>query len=112
MQTLTTDSLLRMQGEQSDLTLVNVLDADAHRRAHLPGSANVPVSAADFEKKVEDLVGEKEAPVVVYCADQACDASPRAARRLEDAGFKEVYDYEGGIAAWSEANQALDGAGD
>ncbi|MDO0932914.1 hypothetical protein QQY66_14870 [Streptomyces sp. DG2A-72] len=32
-------------------------------------------------------------PVIVYCADQLCDLSPRAATRLEQLGFEQVYDH-------------------
>ena len=42
-------------------------------------------------------------------ADGTCDASPNAAQRLEEAGFRQVYDYEGGVQAWREAGERVEG---
>jgi hypothetical protein len=39
----------------------------------------------------------------VYCYDTDCDASPKAARRMEDLGYQTVYDYEAGKVDWKEA---------
>jgi len=47
--------------------------------------------------------------VVVYCANAECDASPKAAERLEEAGFTDVVDYQGGTQSWEEAGLAIEG---
>ena len=60
---------------------------------------------------MEKLVGgKKDKPIVVYCASTTCDASPKAARRLNEAGFSKVYDYEGGVKAWKESGLELKGS--
>jgi rhodanese-related sulfurtransferase len=51
-------------------------------------------------ERVRRLAGGRELPIVVYCASEESDASPRAAGRLTDAGFSAVYDYSGGLRAW------------
>jgi rhodanese-related sulfurtransferase len=38
----------------------------------------------------------------VYCANQQCDASEKAAQKLEAAGFTDVSRYTGGAAAWEK----------
>ena len=38
--------------------------------------------------------------MLVYCWDELCDLSPRAAHRLETLGFEQVYDYVEGKADW------------
>ena len=81
-----------------------------YRKAHIPGSKNLPVGTEDFEKEVEEMAGGKDKEVVVYCADQECDASPKAARKLEEAGFQNVSDYEGGTDDWKQAGLELAGA--
>ncbi len=35
--------------------------------------------------------------------DEDCDASPKAAERMEQLGYERVYDYEGGKVDWQEA---------
>lgn len=106
MKKLTTEQLDRMRREQ-DLTLVHVLGKLAFDQEHIPGSANAPVESEDFVDRVAGLAGDRTRPVVVYCSGAQCDASPKAARKLEEAGFKQVYDYEGGLEAWKEAGKEV-----
>ena len=111
MQTIDTSTLKDwMEDPDRDLTVVNVLDRDAYETAHIPGTGNIPLSRPDFEEAMESHAGSREAPIVVYCASEDCDASPRAARRLDEAGFETVYDYEGGTAAWRRAGHELERA--
>ncbi|PSQ96816.1 MAG: rhodanese-like domain-containing protein [Bacteroidetes bacterium SW_9_63_38] len=80
--------------------LINTLPQSAREARHIPGSINVPVG--DIEQ-VEQLVPNTDAPIVVYCANADCDASPEAARPLEEHGYTNVADFEGGYAGWRRA---------
>src|SRR5438067_5401785 len=83
---------LLAQGAQ----LVDVLPEATFTQEHLPGAINIPLQSID--KAVEQL--DRGKAVVVYCFDYQCDLSPRAAHRLEQLGFGEVYDYVASKAAW------------
>lgn len=112
MKSMDTNELKKMKQKGEDFLLVNVLGKDSFNQAHIPGSENVPVDDDDFTEKIRNLSGgKKDRPVVVYCASTSCDASPKAARRLEDAGFSSVRDYEGGVKAWKESGLELAGTG-
>lgn len=104
MQTLTREELKEMnQVEHEDFVLINVLSPEDFRKKHIRTSINLPQDDKDFEKMVEKVSGEtKERKVVVYCASFECNASPKAAEKLEKAGFTQVYDYEGGTKDWFE----------
>lgn len=107
MQSISRDDLKRMnETEKHDFILVNVLKPDAFNEKHIRTSVNVPVDYEGFEEKVEELAGSKDREVVVYCANFDCGASPKAAEKLEEAGFSHVYDYEGGTRDWFEQKQA------
>ena len=108
MRTLKADRLKKMLDEQKDLTLINVLSEEDFRRVHIPGSENIPVDRNDFVQRVERLAGGKDATVIVYCADADCSASPKAAKKLEEAGFKNVFDFEGGVAEWRKAGHEVE----
>lgn len=110
MQTLTTEQVKQIKEGNQDFTLINVLPEQKFQAAHIPGSLNIPVGEQDFVNKVEEAAGGKDRKVVVYCASPECDASPKAARQLDEAGFTNVYDYEGGTSAWREANLPVDGS--
>jgi rhodanese-related sulfurtransferase len=103
MRTITTDKLKTMLDGGEDVRLINVLAEEDFREAHIPGSVNVPVNDKNLEKTVEEVVGSKDATVIVYCASRECNASPTAAKRLEAAGFTDVIDYEDGIEGWRQA---------
>lgn len=108
MRTLQVDRLKAMLDANEDLTLINVLSEEDFRRVHIPGSQNIPVDRDDFVQRVEALAGGKDATVVVYCADADCTASPKAAKKLDEAGFKNVFDFEGGVAEWRKAGHAVE----
>jgi rhodanese-related sulfurtransferase len=84
------------------LTLVEVLDPKYYRKFHLPGAINVPLDE-DFDWQIEKTVPDKDRTVVVYCLDAECHASPKAARRMEELGYRQVFDYEAGKVDWKEA---------
>jgi len=108
MQTITA-SELKQSMEQRDTPVINVLPEEHFDKQHIPGSKNIPVGGDDFVDKVKDLVEDTSQPVVVYCADTDCDASPKAAKKLEDAGFTSVYDFEAGTHGWKDAGFELSG---
>lgn len=103
MEVLNTAQLKEMAQRDRDFELINVLPEAAFLKEHIPDSRNIPVDQEEFEKRVEQVVGDKNKTVVVYCASKECDASPKAAKKLEAAGFSSVHDYEAGMKGWKEA---------
>src|SRR4051794_33692946 len=76
--------------------LVYVFPKETFPQEHLPGAINIPLQVIDTA--VDQL--DRTKPVVVYCYDYQCDLSPRAAHRLEQLEFAEVYDYVASKVAW------------
>jgi rhodanese-related sulfurtransferase len=68
--------------------LVEVLPRAEYDDEHLPGAISIPLKELDRER-VHEL--ERSTPVIVYCYDNECDMSPRAAAPLESLGFERVY---------------------
>lgn len=110
MNKITASEVKASQDRNEDVHLINVLAEEQFRKKHIPGSVNVPLAEADFIQEVERIVGDKEAKVIVYCADENCNASPKAAKELADAGYVNLYDFEGGVAEWEQAGFPLEGA--
>jgi rhodanese-related sulfurtransferase len=84
-------------------TVVNVLPAGQYQEKHLPGSINVPLEEPDFERRVQEAVPDKGTPVIVHCSSMECQASTKAARRLEALGYKDVHDFKAGLQGWEQA---------
>ncbi|WP_180687630.1 CBS domain-containing protein [Streptomyces gossypiisoli] len=92
--------------EQEMAQLVEVLPRKTYEQAHLPGAVQMGLHQVD-EQAPKQL--DTSRPVIVYCADQLCDLSPRAAARLEQLGFTQVYDYVLGKADWLAAGLPFEG---
>ncbi|MFZ0255075.1 MAG: rhodanese-like domain-containing protein [Gammaproteobacteria bacterium] len=108
MNTVAANELKAMLERDQGAILINVLSEADFEEARIPGSANIPVSRNDFVERVEDLAGGKNKPIVVYCATAECTESPTAAHKLEEAGFTDVYNFEGGMEAWLDAQQYVE----
>ena len=108
MQTLSTSELSKMRRENAKgFLLINVLDPPQFQKQRIPGSINIPVSDENFVQQVRDRAQNRDEKIVVYCASRDCDASPRAAKKLETAGFSNIYDYETGMAGWKSADKPV-----
>ena len=86
--------------------VINTLGPESYRSRRIPGSINVPTDEIETAK---DLVPAKDEPIVVYCANEDCDASPKAAQKLESMGYTNVKDLEAGYAGWRQAGFELVG---
>jgi rhodanese-related sulfurtransferase len=100
MNTITAQDLKDRIDNDSDTLVIDVLPTDHFESEHIPGATNVPLGAERFADAVEGIAESKKQPVVVYCASTDCDLSPKAAEQLEQAGFRNVADFEGGIEEW------------
>ncbi|MEA5614553.1 rhodanese-like domain-containing protein [Nodularia spumigena] len=109
MQTIQAQELKRILSGENDTPVINVLGPEDYRDKHIPATVNIPVSSDDFTRKVEQHVHSKSKPVVVYCAKTECDASEKAAKKLEAAGFTTVMDFSAGVAGWESAGYELEG---
>jgi rhodanese-related sulfurtransferase len=98
------DQVQKLIGEGA--RLVEVLPRAGYDDEHLPGAISIPLKELDPER-VREL--DRAAPVIVYCYDNECDLSPRAAARLESLGFEQVYDYVAGKADWGSAGLPVEG---
>lgn len=109
MKTINHETLKQKLDKNEDFVLLNVLSREDFAKEHIAGSDNIPYDTDDFEKKVEQKAGSKDAQIVVYCASEDCPASEKAAKQLEDAGFTNVTDFSGGMKEWKNAGYKDEG---
>ncbi len=107
MKTITATELKDRRTRGDKFALINTLSPDSFAKTKIPGAMNIPLEEDDFTRKVEQAVGGKDRPVVVYCASEQCHSSTKAAEQLEQAGFSKVTDFEGGAEAWKQAGESL-----
>ncbi|MEX0920124.1 MAG: rhodanese-like domain-containing protein [Candidatus Pacearchaeota archaeon] len=101
MKTISAQQLKKKLDEKEGFVLVDVLSKESFDSKHIPGSINIPVG--EIEERAPKEIKDKDKEVVVYCASESCQASPSAAKKLTEMGYKNVADFEGGLAGWEES---------
>jgi rhodanese-related sulfurtransferase len=84
-------------------TIVDVRDATEFAAGHLPEAKNIPLG--DLSTRIGELDKFKSKSIVVVCQSGARASS--AAAKLAKAGFADVVNLDGGIAAWQKAGLPL-----
>jgi len=108
MQTINVEELKKIQKEEKNVKIINVLPRQAFEKEHIPNTMNLPVDDENFVKNVENIVPDKNQKVVVYCSSKQCPSSGKAAEKLEQAGFKNVLDFERGTEGWKKTGETVE----
>jgi rhodanese-related sulfurtransferase len=102
METVSREQARKLIAERPDLAVIEVLGEESYNKFHIPGAKNVPLDQS-FRAQIREVVPNLDTPVLLYCMDAECDASPKAAQLMDRLGYQEVYDYEAGKMDWKEA---------
>jgi rhodanese-related sulfurtransferase len=81
--------------------LVEALPEKYYRDGHLPGAILLPHD--EVRNQAGTRLPDKDAFIVVYCANTACQNSRIAAQTLASMGYSNVAEYEEGKQDWIEA---------
>lgn len=81
-----------------DFILVDVREGEEFRAGHIPGALHI--ARGHLESKVESLIGNKDAPIVLYCAGGT--RSALAARTLAELGYTQVESANPGFVQWKD----------
>lgn len=83
---------------EEDLVLVDVRTQEEFAEGNIEGAKNINFYDADFKEQMQQY--NKEKPIYIYCRSGA--RSAKAAKQLQEIGFKEIYDIEGGYLNWEK----------
>lgn len=93
-------NFLRKEG----YTLVNVMSRDEFLKEHIPGSINIPHGEeGEFELRFDRM---KE--IILYCSSNECSAAFQVAQTLNDKGFFNILEFEGGIQEWKRGGHTIE----
>ncbi len=99
--TITLDVLRATLESDTPPVVVEALPTQYYEDGHLPGAINIPHDEVDL--LAAELLPDRDAAIVVYCASGPCQNSGIAARRLDQLGYTDVRDYHKGKAEWVAA---------
>ena len=100
-QTITRAKIKTLLDEGAPLTIVEALPEKYFKHSHLPGAINIPHD--QIGALAPAMLPNKEALIVVYCANTACQNSTIAAGELAAMGYGNVREYVEGKQDWVEA---------
>lgn len=98
--TITRDELAQAIDE-GGVTVVEALPPMYFADAHLPGAVNLPHDRV--RELAPALLPDRDAAIVVYCANTPCQNSGIATRELIAMGYRDVREYAEGKQDWIEA---------
>ena len=93
-----------VQAAPEGLIILDVRLPEEFAEARIPGAVNIDSYAEGFVNRLAQL--DRTTPYVLYC--RSGNRSGSVVPIMEDLGFQEVYDVDGGIVAWSEAGLPLE----
>lgn len=76
--------------------VIDVREADEVEQGLIPGAVHIP--RGFLESRIEDVVRDRDQPVVIYCAGGIRSAF--AAKTLAELGYTDVVSMAGGFGAW------------
>ena len=82
-----------------DLVILDVRTPEEFTEAHLDGATMIDFYLDDFDDRVADL--DRDVPYLVYC--RSGNRSGQTVAIMEELGFADVADVDGGIVSWFDA---------
>lgn len=83
--------------------LLDVRSKQEVKAGYIEGMINIDFYSDDFEAEIDKL--DKSKTYYVYCA--AGGRSMKAANMMEEKGFNNLYNLNGGITAWKNSGNAV-----
>ncbi|MGE4374441.1 MAG: rhodanese-like domain-containing protein [Methanoculleus sp.] len=97
------EAAIMIEDMENDLgfVIIDLRTADEFAGGHIPGAINI--DAATFPEQIERL--DPDGTYLIYCRRGMRSAGVH--KLMDKAGFREVYEIEGGISAWQAAGMPL-----
>jgi rhodanese-related sulfurtransferase len=89
--------------DDPETVVLDVRTEQEYAEGHLKGAELIDLQAADFPQRIAEL--DKDATYAVYCRTGRRSAA--AVQLMQQSGFTEVSDLDGGITAWAAQGREI-----
>ena len=89
--------------EKSNALILDVRTPEEFAAGHVKGAVNLNIYDTAFKEALSKL--DRAKPILVYC--KSGGRSSDAASQMKEMGFGEVYNFGGGMLAWSNAEKPI-----
>jgi rhodanese-related sulfurtransferase len=103
---ITRDELVDLLAAGEPVQFVETLRAEHFAQGHIPDAVHIHFE--EVEERALEVLPDKDALVVTYCSNTACQNSRIAAEKLAKLGYTNVRRYEEGKQDWEEAGLELE----
>ncbi len=101
MEIITKEQLDRWFTQKENMVIIGLLSKGDFCKRNIPLSINIPFKDdTAFITEVEKYVPSKDARIIVYCNNCESGYSKKAAEKLDQAGFANVYHFADGLEGW------------
>ena len=104
--TITREKIKERFDSNQPMHIVEALPQSYFDDAHLPGAINIPHD--EISERAGSMLPDKEAFIVVYCANTPCNNSNLAAEQLIQMGYNNVFEYVEGKQDWMDAGYSVE----
>lgn len=104
--TITREQIKDNLENQRPMIIVEALPKKYFKAEHLPGALNIPHD--EISIKAPDMLPDKDALIVVYCASSECQNSKIATDELRQMGYTNTFEYVEGKQHWLEENLPIE----
>ena len=89
--------------KNKEVQLIDVRTPKEYNEGFIEKAQNINYFSPTFNSDIETL--DKQKPIIVYCKKGG--RSAKSAKKLQEAGFVEIYDLEGGITKWKSQGRPI-----
>ena len=88
---------------ESGVVILDVRTPGEFMTGHIQDAQNIDFESESFESQIESL--DKNGTYAVYC--RSGNRSGQAVKVMQDAGFKNIYNLDGGVIDWANSGLPL-----
>ena len=88
---------------ESGVVILDVRTPGEFMTGHIQDAQNIDFEGGSFESQIESL--DKNGTYAVYC--RSGNRSGQAVKVMQDAGFKNIYNLDGGVIDWANSGLPL-----
>jgi rhodanese-related sulfurtransferase len=103
---ITREELVELSAAGEAVQFVETLRAEHFAQGHIPGAVHIHFE--QVEERAPEVLADKDALIVTYCSNTACQNSRIAAEKLAKLGYTNVRRYEEGKQDWEDAGLELE----
>jgi len=104
---ITAETLKKMHDDSAHFLLIDARRTEDFTKEHIEGAISLPATDVN-SKTLDEIAPDNKTKLVFYCQNLKCQASHIAASKALGAGYKYIYEFNGGIEAWKEHGYATE----